>query len=54
VNLRHYLFSMAHQWRKPICAVDAGALSKNVGAIELRHYVFPTARQWRNGAQLGG
>lgn len=44
-------FSMAHQWRKPACAIDIGALRKNQWRIGRAIRFVPMARQWRNGAR---
>jgi len=35
------LLSMAHQWRKPVCAVVIGALKEKPMAYWLRHWLFP-------------
>jgi hypothetical protein len=42
---------MAHQWRKPICAVVIGALGKNQWRIGCAVWFFSMARQWRNGGK---
>jgi hypothetical protein len=47
------LLSMAHQWRKRVCAVVIGALRKNQWRFGCAIGVFPTERQWRNNGKIG-
>jgi hypothetical protein len=48
VNVRHWIFSLAHQRRKLLCAIDEGALRKNQWRKARAIGVLPLAHQWRS------